>query len=174
MKSDTISDGLEPASTQVAFMLAPMLNLYRRNIDFMVQSFGISAGQSPLLSLLNENDGQNQKDLAHQLYVKPSSLTSMLNRMEAGGLVYRRRGEEDRRYYQVFLTQKGKRVAQKIRAVVRFVDERNLAGFRSEEKLLFLRFMKHMADNMDKQKNELMLLKADSTGYSSAPCPDPR
>jgi hypothetical protein len=45
--------------------------------------------------------------------------------------------------------------------VVHFANERNLAGFRHEEKLLFLRFMQHMSENLEKQKNELSLLKGD-------------
>jgi DNA-binding MarR family transcriptional regulator len=151
-------------SNHVASMLAPMLNQYKRNIDLMVQPLGISAGQFPVISLLCERDGQNQKDLALQLSVMPSSLTSMLNRMETGGFICRRRDTRDHRVYQIFLTPKGRQVGKKLGAVIRFMDERNLAGFMNEEKLLFLRFMRHMAANLEKQNNELLLLKENNGG----------
>jgi DNA-binding MarR family transcriptional regulator len=158
----TESVGTASVSAEIAFMFAPMLNLYRRNIDIMVQSFGISAGQSPLISLLSKRDGQNQKDLAQQLNVRAPSLTSMLNRLESGGFIRREKDPEDRRSCLVFLTPKGRQAANKLRAVVHFAEERNLAGFRNEEKLLFLRFLRHMQANLEKQSDELKLLRIES------------
>ncbi len=139
-------------------MLGPMLNRYRQNIDKLVHPYGFSAGQVPLMQLLSERDGQTQKELAEQLEVTPASLTSMLNRMERAGLIERQRSEADQRAFHVVLTVRGRNAAKKLGAIIRFVNARNLAGFRTEEKLLFLRFMEQMDDNMKRHREELQQL----------------
>lgn len=148
-------------SNEIAALLAPTLTLYRQNIDKMVQPYGISAGQSPLFMLLSLQDGQNQMQLARKLGIKPSSLTTMLNRLEKNGLLERRRNSSDHRECNVFLTPKGWRASKKLAAIVHFVNERNVAGFRQEEKLLLLRLLEQMAANMEKQRSELAQVRED-------------
>lgn len=142
----------------ISMMLGPMLNRYRQNIDKLVQPYGFSAGQAPLMLLLSDKDGQTQKELARQMEVTPASLTSMLGRVEKSGLVTRERSEEDHRNIHVFLTVRGRNASKRLRAIIRFVNERNLAGFRAEEKILFHRFMEQMDENMKKHREELDLL----------------
>lgn len=151
----------DSVASSIAFLLSPLLSIYKQNIDKMVQPYGISAGQAPLVMLLATKDGRTQKELAYHLGVKPSSLTTMINRMEKTGLVERRRNETDNRAVNVFLTPKGRRASRKMQAIVRFINERNLAGFREEEKILLLRFMEQMMQNMLNQRDELMLIKED-------------
>lgn len=148
-------------SSVISFMLGPLSTLYRQNIDKIVQPYGISAAQAPLLMMLSAADGQCQKDLALKLGIKASSLTTMVGRMERAGVIERQRNAADQRSFHVFLTRKGRRAAKKLRAVIRFINERNLAGFREEEKILFLRFVEQMAGNMEKQRDELAIIRED-------------
>lgn len=148
-------------ATSVSMLLAPLLSQYRQNIDKMVQPYGISAWQAPLISLLYKQNGQSPKQLSKMMGVKPSSLTTMLTRMEKNGLVERRQNPVDKRAINIYLTPKGWRAARKLGAITRFIDERNLAGFRAEEQLLLLRLMEQMMENMLKQHEELMLIKQD-------------
>lgn len=149
------------AASSIASMLAPLLNLYRQNIDKMVQPYGISAWQTPVVNYLYIKDGQTQKELAQKMGTKPSSITSMLTRMESSGIVTRRQNENDKRAMNIYLTDKGRRAARKLGAIVRFIDERNLAGFMIEEKILLKRLMEQMLNNMQKQHEELQLIKQD-------------
>lgn len=161
MEVEGFGDEALTVPSAVSFMLGPLSTLYRQNIDRIVQPYGISAGQAPLLMMLTSGDGQCQKDLALKLGIKPSSLTTMLNRMEKAGVIVRQKSATDQRSYHVYMTAKGRRAAKKLKAVIRFINERNLAGFRNEEKILFLRFMEQMAKNMEKQKEELALIRED-------------
>lgn len=148
-------------ATSVSLLLAPLLSLYRQNIDKMVQPYGISAWQAPLINLLYEQDGQTPKQLSQKMGIKPSSLTTMLTRIEKNGLVERHQNTTDKRVVNIFLTPKGTRAARKLGAITRFVDERNLAGFRIEERLLLLKLLEQMMGNLQKQHEELMLIKQD-------------
>ncbi len=159
---DTADSSEESLATAVTNRLAPLLNLYRQNIDIMLHPFGISAGQAPLLGLLLKQDGQFQKDLAQKLGVRASSLTTMVDRLERAQLLRRERSESDHRTCRVYLTERGRRISKKTQAVIRFINERNLAGFRGEEKLLILRLLDQMALNMQKQHYELLTIKDDA------------
>ena len=148
-------------SGSIIMLLPRLLSLYRQNIDKMVQPYDVSAGQTPLLYMLSRHEGRNQAELAKELGVKPSSFTSMLNRMEHAGLLERRASDTDQRAYNIYLTDKGKRVSKKLSAITKFINERTLAGFRGEEKLLLLRLLEHMMSNMRRQSAELSLANPD-------------
>jgi len=157
----TVLTARDSLSGSVVKLLPRLLSLYRHNIDKMVQPYDVSAGQTPLLYLLNQKEGRNQAELAKVLGVKPSSLTSMLNRMGKTGLLERRASDTDLRAYNIYLTDKGRRVSKKLSAITRFINERTLAGFRGEEKLLLLRLLEHMMSNMRRQSAELSLANPD-------------
>ena len=148
-------------SGSIATILPRFLSLYRRNIDIMARPYDVSAGQTRLLYLLNQKEGRNQAELAKGLGVRPSSLTSMLNRMVKAGLLERRASDTDQRAQNIYLTDKGKGVSRKLSAITRFINERTLAGFRGEEKLLLLRLLEHMMSNMRRQSEELSLANPD-------------
>ncbi len=100
-------------------------------------SEALSQGESHILALLATSSpktiGELHKGLAH----KRSTLTSILNRLVARGLITREVGESDRRTFVVTLTTKGRRVAREVfqqladleRAVAAHVSEADLLGF---------------------------------------------
>jgi DNA-binding MarR family transcriptional regulator len=63
-----------------------------------------------LLHALAEEDAASQSELAAALRVHPSNLVSLVDGLEAEGLVERTRDPADRRRSRVMLTQKGERV----------------------------------------------------------------
>lgn len=70
------------------------------------------AGQGRLLGILLENDGITQRDLQDIVVVRSGSLSEVLGKLEANGLVERRASAEDRRMMRVFLTEQGAREAR--------------------------------------------------------------
>jgi DNA-binding MarR family transcriptional regulator len=101
------------------------------------QTDALSQGESHILALLATSSpltiGELHKGLAH----KRSTLTSILNRLVARGLVTREVGETDRRTFVVTLTAKGRRIAREVfqqladleRAVTNHVSESDLTAF---------------------------------------------
>jgi MarR family transcriptional repressor of emrRAB len=53
---------------------------------------------------------------------KPSTLTSMLDRLENRGLVHRRLSPEDRRSFQIDMTAEGRRVADRLRVALEALE----------------------------------------------------
>lgn len=68
-------------------------------------------GQVRLIRLLGEMDGAGQKELGERLGVRPASVSELLDRLEAAGLVVRSHNDKDKRVARVCLTAKGRETA---------------------------------------------------------------
>ena len=76
--------------------------------------FGATADQFVLLSLLAEEDGITQTELAQRMCSDANTVTAMLKLLEEKGCVRRRRCTTDGRARRVSLTASGKRLERKL------------------------------------------------------------
>jgi MarR family transcriptional regulator for hemolysin len=94
-----------------------MLQLARRwrnVVDAELRVFGVTSATWRALFHLGElGDGVRPKDLAEALEMERPSLTQLLDRLEAAGLVTRREDPEDHRCKTVHLTDAGRAVHQR-------------------------------------------------------------
>lgn len=67
-----------------------------------------SRGQGRVLKLLEAMPGASQRDLAYVLGMRPQSLSELLGKLEAKGLVSRQKSPDDARVTLVSLTEEGK------------------------------------------------------------------
>ncbi|AZV56922.1 MarR family transcriptional regulator [Clostridium sp. AWRP] len=72
--------------------------------------FGITETQFNMLNLLSKKESFKVTDLAEIMGVKPSAITTMIDRLTNNGLVCRRHGEKDRRAVLVSITDEGKKL----------------------------------------------------------------
>jgi DNA-binding MarR family transcriptional regulator len=68
---------------------------------------GLTEGQLGVLELLLQLQPMKPSDLLAFLATTPAAITTLLDRMERGGLVVRNRDENDRRIVWVTVTEKG-------------------------------------------------------------------
>ncbi|MCT8971562.1 MarR family winged helix-turn-helix transcriptional regulator [Microbaculum marinisediminis] len=92
----------------VGLRLTRAARLHRARAHTMLGEIGIHPGQENVLQVLLEDDGQPMTKLAAQLRVKPPTVTKMVSRMAAQGLVRRIASETDARSARVFLTDEGR------------------------------------------------------------------
>ncbi|MDD7972706.1 MarR family winged helix-turn-helix transcriptional regulator [Roseinatronobacter alkalisoli] len=64
-------------------------------------------GEIATLSLIRENQGISQNELAQHIVLKKSAVTSLIKNLEKRGLVQRRKVRSDRRYNALSLTPSG-------------------------------------------------------------------
>ncbi|MDG5488334.1 MarR family transcriptional regulator [Sphingomonas sp. BGYR3] len=74
----------------------------------LLDSLGVTYPQYLALLLLGARDGQSVGELGDQLFLESNTLTPMIKRMEASGLVARRRDDRDERVVRVTLTDAGR------------------------------------------------------------------
>ena len=85
-----------------------------------------------LVSLMGQEHGA-QRDLAAAVGIEGPTLTHHLNRMEADGLVTRRRDPDNRRAHRVELTDDGEAAFRRLLRTVAAFDARLRAGFSDRE-----------------------------------------
>ena len=76
----------------------------------MQAKFGVTGPQRLVLRIVGTFPGLSAGDLARTLHVHPSTLTGILQRLEARGLLRRLTDPDDARRVQLEITAKGKRL----------------------------------------------------------------
>ncbi len=91
--------------------LDKMARNIRRDISREMEKHGITSAHAPYLIALHIHDGQTMMSLSHFLDMDRSNSCRILADLEEKGLVYDRRKYRTSKNYQIFLTDKGKMVA---------------------------------------------------------------
>jgi DNA-binding MarR family transcriptional regulator len=132
----------------IGFLLADNSRLARWAFDQRVRSAGVTGPQARLLLLLNRTPGENQGTYAEQLEVEPITLCRMVDRLEEGGLVERRRDPNDRRAWQLHLTAKSRKIVERLQQEVEALVDGMLEGVSEAERIEFARVLKLVGSNL--------------------------
>jgi DNA-binding MarR family transcriptional regulator len=95
---------MEHPSHNLGFLLHDVARLMRKRFEQNARELRLTRSQCQVLAHLARHEGIPQGGLADILEVEPITLTRILDRLEAGGLVERRPHPTDRRIRQLYLT----------------------------------------------------------------------
>jgi len=98
---------------QVCFPLYAATNLLNRLYGPVLRELGLTYPQYLVMLVLWEEQPQTVGTLGARLYLDSGTLTPLLKRMEAAGLVSRTRDPEDERRVMIALTGKGSALRDK-------------------------------------------------------------
>lgn len=99
--------------------------------DKKIEAF--NGAQGRILYVLWQKNGIPISELSKETGLAMTSLTSMLDRMEAAGLIYRDRGDKDRRKILIYLTDEAKSLEREYNAVTEEISGIYYKGFSKEE-----------------------------------------
>ena len=102
---------------QVCFALHSTSLLMTKVYKPLLQALGLTYPQYLAMLVLWEQDGLTVGEISHRLLTDPGSLTPLLKRLEAEGLLNRTRSREDERVVLVELTEQGRELQQQARQV---------------------------------------------------------
>lgn len=134
-------------------------NRFRRLGDENLQKEGITISQLRVIAFISKNGNAGtvyQKDLEEHLCVRRSSVTSLLQNMEKSGILIRGGSEKDARIKTLVLTEKGKRLDEKLIYYIKTLEEKLMEGFSSEEKEILQGFLFRMIENLEKVERNLI------------------
>lgn len=90
-------------------MKLAMRGFEKQGLDYLAH-YNISMGQSYILCALLEEDGATLTRVGQRANLESSTLTTMVDRLERGGLVERQPSAEDRRTTHLYITDKGRAI----------------------------------------------------------------
>lgn len=103
-----------------------------------------------MLNLLEEEEGLSQSEMAGKTTKDKANITRILDVMQRNGLIQRRKHENDRRAYKIFLTDKGRNLQHTLTQYVQEIDNQASAGLSEYELQELKRILKRMYANFDK------------------------
>jgi MarR family transcriptional regulator for hemolysin len=89
---------------EFAFLLNDVARLLRTYADQRARQFGMTRAQWAVLVRLEHAEGLKQSELAELLDLQPITLTRLVDRLCANGLIERRADPNDRRAKRLYLT----------------------------------------------------------------------
>ncbi|MBU6399662.1 MAG: MarR family winged helix-turn-helix transcriptional regulator [Verrucomicrobia bacterium] len=109
---------------------------------------GLTPDQFTVLRTLTENDpeGLSQRELTDLMSSDPNTMASLLERMEAAGLLERHRHERDRRAYRIRLRPGGRRAFRQGRQVALMLQSEVLSALPEARREEFLTHLGIVAD----------------------------
>ena len=105
-----------PRNVAISGIMQSLRRIFKAIQDYsqeVSQKFGITGPQLWVLKTLSTNGSLPLGQLSKMMYLHPSTITGVVDRLEKKGYVVRDRVHKDRRVVMVQLTSKGKKTASK-------------------------------------------------------------
>ncbi len=143
--------GVDPLSAEAFHAFKRVMHLNRQ---LMIRASGPLGGhpaQVGCLMVLAHHGNLAQRELAEKLHISPATLTTMLQRMEAAGLIDRRADENDQRLTRVSLTDAGREQVKAHGAVHAENINLALSGLSEADRHELVRLLNVIADTVEKE-----------------------
>lgn len=138
-------------------LMTQVVKLYFARSFALNEKLKIHPGQVALLRTLSEHEGLSQRELAEILLVKASTITVMLNRMEATGYIVKKQDEKDQRKTKIYLSEDGKGIIESVEKNTKQLEDETMKGFSMEERILLKRMFQHMKANLQEVVKEITM-----------------
>ena len=116
-----------------------------------IKELKLTLGQPKVLDYLQQNNGAMQKDIAQGCHIEPASLSTILNGMEKNGLITRNMDKQNRRKINIFMTEKGKKVCERIKQEFTEIESKALFYFSEKEIKQLTEYMIKIYHNLEEQ-----------------------
>lgn len=134
--------GMDPLSAEALHAFKRSMMLHRRLLATVLGGEeALHPAQAGCVRALAYHDGLGQSELADVLHVSRPTVTTMLQRMEAAGTIERRPDEADSRITRVYLTNEGRRLADRMHAAFGQIASMSVGRLSEEDRRAFVRIL---------------------------------
>jgi len=92
----------------ISFLIGKASQQIARRARERLSAHGVTPTQYAVLKVLWEQDGQSGAELTGRLLMDSATITGVVDRLQAAGLLERRPHDQDRRVHSLFLTGQGR------------------------------------------------------------------
>ena len=134
------------------FLVTRIKQVSGRLLERMLVAKGVDAFNGPqgrILFVLWQKDGVPMSELSRQTGLATTSLTSMIDRMEASGLVRRERNDKDRRKVFIYLTDEARALEKDYDEVSEAMNAVFYEGFSEAEAEQFDAYLNRVLANIE-------------------------
>ena len=122
--------------------------LHRKAVDKSMSETGLHKSQHMMLMYLSREKCSSQKNIAEHFDISPAAVAVSLKKLEADGYINRQRGENDCRFNEIEITEKGKQVVNFSHDMFVRIDEASFDGVSMQERKVFADVLEKMSENL--------------------------
>jgi len=132
----------------LAFLCVDIARLFRKQFADAAREYSGTGTQWRALMLINRFPGINQGALSDRLDVEPITTCRLIDRMEQAGLVERKRDQQDRRVWQLFLKDAAMPTIKAMEQAGAIVLEKAMTGMTTEELDILDQLLNRLRSNL--------------------------
>ena len=136
----------------LGFLINDTARLYRRTLDSTLRDLGLTSLQWRTVARLRREPGMRQSELADLLEVEPITLSRMIDRLADGGMVCRKPDPNDRRAWNLYLTDKADSLIRQLQVEANHVEDRALAGLSPDERQVLAGLVERVRANLSRKE----------------------
>jgi len=121
-------------------------NIYFQK-EFMEYNLGY--GQIPVLMYVADKEAVTLKSITKCLKLDKGTTSSLVSKLESNKYIFRKKNQSDKREYNIFITEKAKKIIPKIKQARKEWTELLLSDFSEEEKIMTFNFLEKMTNNVE-------------------------
>lgn len=127
--------------------------LFQKSLLANIKDTGLTSGQPKILDYLLDHEGAVQKEIAENCHIESATMTSILLGMENKGLIVREKKDGNRRNLYVYLTDKGRALAEQMEVIFEKIEEKAFSEFHEEEKKTLMNLLTKINQNLHEKKS---------------------
>ena len=116
-------------------------NALNADLDKLARTHGLTGVQMTIIDFLRTCSAVTQKDIEKEFHIQGSTVTVMIDRLEAKNLVKRYRSEKDKRIKEIKLTDSGTEISEIIKGYIDNHDKLIMSSYSAEEKQVIFKFL---------------------------------
>lgn len=136
----------------IGFLINDTARLFRRMFDGNIRDLGMTSLQWRTVARLNREPGMRQSELADLLEVEPITLSRMIDRLAESGMVCRKPDPNDRRAWNLYLTDKAQPLMAQLQREADAVQDIALAGLDESERAVLGNLVERMRVNLSRRE----------------------
>lgn len=132
----------------IPYQINQLAHNMNRILDLELRSQGLSISMWRIMAALDFNAAVPVKDLARHAMIEQSTLSRILKKMQAEGLLENKKSEVDGRVHKIMLTEAGRHRYGAVREITMRHVGRIVHGFDAQERADLARYIARMQSNL--------------------------
>ena len=112
----------------ISNLLVQICKLRRNKSNILLSDAGIHGGQDILLYYLSIEDGQTVSALVEKMCIQHATISTMIDRMQASGMIKKVKDNTDKRTSRVFITEQGQEAYKQIAKIWKIMETTVIKG----------------------------------------------
>ncbi|MCF6405135.1 MarR family winged helix-turn-helix transcriptional regulator [Chitinophaga filiformis] len=135
--------------TIISNLLVQICKVRRNKSNALLSETGIHSGQDILLYHLSLEDGQTVSSLVEKMCIQQATISSMIDRMVATGMITKEKDAQDKRTSRIYITDKGKATYKQVAKIWRSMESIAIQGLSEQQQTQLTELLKHVLNNLE-------------------------